>query len=133
MAASAFDAYRQVGTVTADPIALTSMLYEGALKAIRRARLFANSGDRQKFIDETHRAHLIIGELLSTLDLEQGDLPRTLAAVYAYCIKCIIQSTVGDVGLLSEAERHMTTIADAWKTATSQLTSAGGAGANAVA
>src|SRR5260221_14654146 len=89
MAASGFDAYRQVGTATADPITLTSMLYDGALKAIRRARIFCTQGERQRFLDETQRAHLIIGELLATLDLEQGELPRNLAALYAYCIRCI--------------------------------------------
>ena len=46
MAASGFDAYRQVGTATADPITLTSMLYDGA----RHVSIGALSAARERTI-----------------------------------------------------------------------------------
>lgn len=120
MTQNGYETYRAVDTTTADPVTLTTMLYEGALKAIRRARLFAG-GDRQKFAAEAERAHLIVGELLATLDMEQGELPRNLSAIYAYCIQRIIRASAGDVSGLDEAERHLARIADAWKAATASL------------
>jgi flagellar protein FliS len=121
MTAYAHDAYRTVRTTTADPVTLTAMLYDGALKAIRRARVFAEQGNRQRFADEATRAHLIVGELLATLDMSQGELPRSLSAIYVYCIRCIISATPTDFASLDEAEKHIGRIADSWKTATARL------------
>lgn len=115
-------AYTAVGTHTADPITLTTMLYDGAVKAMKKARLHFEGGNRERFLDEVGRAHLIVGELLATLDREKGgELAENMAAVYGYCIRCLVECTVGDIALLSEAEGHITRIADAWKAATAQL------------
>lgn len=118
---SGYNAYKSSEVLTADPVTLTTMLYDGAIKAMKKARIFHESGNRQGFLDEATRAHLIVGELLVTLDMEQGDLPKTLSGLYAYCMRSIIESTLGDLSKLDEAERHITRIADAWKQATASL------------
>lgn len=119
---NAYDAYRTADVSTADPVTLTTMLYEGALKALKKARMFHADGRRERFLDETQRAHLIIGELLATLDHEKGgEMAANLAAIYAYSIRCIIDSTTGDVAKLDEAEKHITRIAEAWRSATTEL------------
>ena len=119
MTTKAYDAYKTVTTTTADPITLTTMLFDGGVKAIRKARLHHEGGNREGFVKETERAYLIVGELLATLDLEQGELPKVLSGLYAYCMKCIIESSMGDMSKLDEAEVHFSRIADAWKSATS--------------
>lgn len=122
MTTEGYNAYRTVGTTTADPVTLTTMLYDGALKALRRARMFAQQGETQRFFDETGRAHLIVGELLATLDMEQGgEIARTLSALYVYCMRCIIEASLTDTGKLFEAERHIGRIAGAWRQATDEL------------
>ncbi len=136
MTTEGYNAYRTVGTTTADPVTLTTMLYDGALKALRRARMFAQQGETQRFFDETGRAHLIVGELLATLDMEQGgEIARTLSALYVYCMRCIIEARADNTAMLDEAERHITRITDAWKKATDELRTqaATGAAAEAVA
>lgn len=136
MTTEGYTAYRTVGTTTADPVTLTTMLYDGALKALRRARMFAQQGETQRFFDETGRAHLIVGELLATLDMEQGgEIARTLSALYVYCMRCIIEARADNTAMLDEAERHITRITDAWKKATDELRTqaATGAAAEAVA
>lgn len=136
MTTEGYNAYRTVGTTTADPVTLTTMLYDGALKALRRARMFAQQGETQRFFDETGRAHLIVGELLATLDMEQGgEIARTLSALYVYCMRCIIEARADNTAMLDEAERHITRITDAWKKATDELRTqaASGAAAEAVA
>ena len=69
---SATDAYKSSKILTAEPVRITSMLLAGALAAMRKARLNFEEGDREVFVDELKRACLIIGELRSSLDFEQG-------------------------------------------------------------
>jgi flagellar protein FliS len=83
--------------------------------------LHLESGNRQGYYNETNRAYLIIGELASTLDMSQGEISQNLAGVYGYCMRLIVESSVGDVAKLAEVERHIGTIGDAWKTATGEL------------
>ncbi len=125
MSTNAYDAYKTVTTTTADPITLTTMLFEGAVKAIRKARIHHEGHNREGFIKETERAYLIVGELLATLDLEQGEIARMLSGVYAYCMRCIVESSLGDLAKLDEAELHLTRIGRAWKQATAELRTGG--------
>jgi flagellar protein FliS len=124
MSTSALNAYSTAPILTADPITLTSMLFDGALKAMRKARRFHEAGNRQGFIGEIDRAQLIVGELLATLDVSRGEIARNLSSIYAYCMRSLVESTLGDLSKLAEAEKHIGRIAQAWKTAAAQLRSA---------
>lgn len=108
---------------TADPVTLTTMLYDGALKAVRKARIHFEANNRDGFLRETNRAYLIVGELLATLDMDQGDLPKQLSGIYTYCMRLLIQSTLDDVKKLDEVELHIGKIGEAWKSATASLRS----------
>jgi flagellar protein FliS len=121
MTSNPYAAYRTVETMTADPVTLTTMLFDGAVKALRKARLHWENGNRQGFNDETNRAYLIIGELRATLDMSQGEIAENLAGIYAYCLRRIVEGSLGDLGKLEEAERHIARIGEAWKVATAQL------------
>jgi len=121
MSTSAYDAYKTVTTTTADPITLTTMLFDGGVKAIRKAKMHYEVKNREGFIKETERAYLIVGELLSTLDMEQGELPRQLSGIYTYCMRCIVESSLGDMAKLDEAELHLVRIGEAWRQATAEL------------
>jgi len=121
MSNNPYAAYRTVETTTADPITLTSMLYDGCIKALKKSRLHLENGNRTGFNDETNRAYLIIGELAATLDMSQGEISQNLAAIYGYCMRLIVESSVGDTGKLIEVERHISTIAESWKTATAEF------------
>ncbi len=125
MSNNPYAAYRTVEATTADPITLTTMLYEGAVKALRKSRLHWENENRQGFNDETNRAYLIVGELLATLDMSQGELAESLAGIYAYCMKLITESSLGDLAKLAEAEAHIAKIGDSWKLATAGLRGSG--------
>ncbi len=129
MSNNPYAAYRSVEATTADPITLTTMLYEGAIKALRKSRLHWENNNRQGFNDESNRAYLIIGELLATLDMNQGEISEGLASLYVYCMKLITESSLGDLTKLQEVEQHIAKICDAWKVATASLR-AQGQGAN---
>lgn len=121
MSNNPYAAYRTVETTTADPITLTTMLYDGCVKALKKACIHWENGNRNGFNDETNRAYLIIGELRATLDMDQGEISANLASVYAYCMRLIVESSLGDLARLREVEQHISTIAGAWKTATADL------------
>lgn len=122
MSANGADAYRDTAIVSANPVALTTMLFDGALRALKRARLHHEAGNRKRFLDEAERAQLILGELLASLDMEAGgEIAANLSGIYAYCIRQIIEATLGDVAKLDEVERHIGRIAAAWKEATATI------------
>ena len=94
------------------------MLFDGGVKAIKRAKMQFKSQNRLGFVNETERAYLIVGELLATLDMEQGKLPRTLSGIYAYYMRCIVESRLGDMSKLDEAKLHATRIGEAGNAST---------------
>ena len=124
MSNNPYATYRAVEATTADPITLTTMLYDGCVKALKKAALHLENGNRGGYNDETNRAYLIIGELLSTLDMSQGEISANLSGIYGYCMRLIVESSLGDIERLREVERHITTIGNAWKSATADLKAA---------
>lgn len=123
MTPSKVAAYRQTTIATAHPVAITTMLFDGALRAMRRARMRHEEGRRDEFLKELERAYLIVGELLATLDFERGgELAKQLSGIYAYCLRQLVEATLGDLEKLAEAEKHIGRIAEAWKKATAGLT-----------
>ncbi len=123
MSAEAYSAYKTVGTNTADPIVLTTMLFDGAVTAIKKARLALEDGRREVYTKESLRAYEIVGELLATLDMSQGDVPKQLSGIYAYCMRRIVESAVDGPACLEEVGQHIAAIGAAWKAATSRLRS----------
>jgi flagellar secretion chaperone FliS len=126
LSAHASSAYRTVGTVTADPIVLTTMLFDGAVTALKKARLALEDGRRDVYTRESVRAYEIIGELLATLDMTQGEVPERLSAIYTYCMRLVVESAVSGPAGLEDAGRYIASIGAAWKAATEQLRGEGG-------
>lgn len=118
MSTNGYNAYKTIDVTTASPVTLTTMLFDGALKAIKKARLSFQNGDRQGFITQAMRASDIVGELFVSLDMEQGELPRLLGDIYVYCIRRLGEATLDDVAKLDEVEMHISRVANAWKEAT---------------
>jgi flagellar protein FliS len=125
MSADALAAYKSSKVTTADPISLVVMLFEGALKAVRKARIHHESGDLEKYANEVERATLIIGELLTALDTDQGDIPKTLSGIYSYCMSCLVLAMGGDIAKLDEVEANIGRIAQAWTQAAKNLAETG--------
>jgi flagellar protein FliS len=114
--------YKSASINSASPVKITTMLMEGAVKAVKKAQIHYDAGNREKFLHENNRGQLIIGELLSTLDMEAGgEIAQNLQAIYAYCIRTLIEATVEGPEKLEEVILHMDRITTAWKTATAEL------------
>ncbi len=118
MSRNAYDAYSNTSVLSADGVTLTTMLYDGLLKSIKKARLFHEAKNTKGYANEIERINLILGELLASLDLSQGKIPEQMSALYVYCMRATIEASIGGPGRLREVEQVITNIATAWKTAT---------------
>ncbi len=124
MPVKAHDVYHQVRTTTADPIELTTLLFDAAVNALRKARIHHKERASRRYAESIEKAYLIIGELLATLDLEQGELPVRLAGIYTYCLSQLTEASLGDAARLDEVEKHIGRISGAWKVAAESYRSA---------
>lgn len=118
MTKNPYAAYASTSVLSADPVTLTTMLFDGALKAIRKAKLQHEIQNRQGYLDAIERSSLIIGELLASLDMSQGEIPERLSGIYAFCLRRLVDATIGGPAPLNDVESNITTIAEAWKAAT---------------
>jgi flagellar protein FliS len=125
MSADALAAYKASKVTTADPVTLVVLLFEGALKAVRKARIHHEAGNQEKYVSEVERATLIVGELLAALDTEQGEIPKTLSGIYSYSMSCLLLAMSGDVAKLDEVEMNIGRIAQAWTQAARNLAESG--------
>jgi flagellar secretion chaperone FliS len=118
--------YKSATITSADPVTITTMLFDGAVKALKKSQLHEQAGNHERFLAEAERAQLIIGELLATLDLEAGgEIAENLQAIYVYCIKTIIDATVDGPEKIADVILHIERITSAWKTATADLAASG--------
>ena len=112
------NAYKNARILTAEPVRVTAMLLDGGVRAMRKARVHNEAGRREPFVSEIERASLIVGELRAALDMEQGgEIAKNLADLYAYCLRCLFDASLGDMERLAEAEKVVARVADAWRQA----------------
>ncbi|HYL77303.1 MAG TPA: flagellar export chaperone FliS [Bryobacteraceae bacterium] len=102
--------------LTANPVRLVELLYRGALDSIASARRHLASGNiraRSKAIAKTME---IVTELSLSLNQEAGgELSQTLAELYAYTETLLIEANARQTDPpLAEAERLLSTLAEAW-------------------
>lgn len=121
MSRNAYDAYSNTSIMSADGVTLTTMLYDGLLKAIKKARLFHEASNAKSYANEIERINLILGELISSLDLSQGDIPEQMSALYVYCMRATIDASLKGPERLSEVELIIGNVAAAWKSATAGI------------
>ena len=121
MSRTAYDVYTSTSVLSADGITLTTMLYDGLLKAVKKARLLHEVQNSNGYAREIERINLILGELISSLDLSQGQLPEQMSALYVYCMRATVDASLKGPARLSEVEAIIGNIATAWKQATAGM------------
>lgn len=115
-------AYAQIGVesavMSASQQQLVTMLFDGALSALIRARLFMQDGNLQgKGTSLSKAINIIENGLKIGLDEDSSDeLTKNLLALYAYMVRRLLQANLhNDVSAVEEVEGLMRNIADAWK------------------
>lgn len=107
--------YRDNQVLTASPAELLLMLYDGALRFVRRA---AAALEQQEYA-EAHlylgRAQQIVAELMASLDFEQGTLSENLFNLYEYIHFRLTEANLGRSGApLGEVERMLLSLRESW-------------------
>lgn len=120
--ANGTQAYAKIGVessvMSANQEQLISMLFDGAISALIRARLFMQDGNIQGKGNSISKAiNIIESGLKQGLDGQSGDeLTDNLLGLYAYMVRRLIQANLrNDVEALEEVEGLLRNIADAWK------------------
>ena len=121
-AAKGTQAYAQIGVesavMSASQQQLVTMLFDGVLSALVRARLFMQDNNQQgKGVSLSKATNIIENGLRVSLDEESKDeLTQNLIALYSYMVRRLLQANLrNDVSAVEEVETLMRNIADAWK------------------
>ena len=115
-------AYAQIGVesavMSASQQQLVTMLFDGALSALIRARLFMQDGNQQgKGLSLSKAINIIENGLKVGLVENNGDeLTQNLIALYAYMVRRLLHANVNnDASAIEEVENLLRNIADGWK------------------
>ncbi|BDN33142.1 flagellar export chaperone FliS [Escherichia coli] len=121
-AAKGTQAYAQIGVesavMSASQQQLVTMLFDGVLSALVRARLFMQDNNQQgKGVSLSKAINIIENGLRVSLDEESKDeLTQNLIALYSYMVRRLLQANLrNDVSAVEEVETLMRNIANAWK------------------
>lgn len=112
--------YRQVEVDTAvavsDPHTLITMLFDGALAQLTRARAALRAHDAAAKGEAIGRATRIVEEgLNASLDLRGGELAGNLRALYDYMNRRLLQANLrNDESIVQEVAQLLQTLRGAW-------------------
>ena len=109
-------AYRQQSVLTATPGQLVVMLYDGCLRFLHQASYAMREDQRAVASDRLDRADAIIGELLATLDLEQGGvIAGRLQGIYVFCHAQLLEARgANDPAPVDKVAELLDELREAW-------------------
>src|SRR4051812_42677556 len=88
-------AYLESRVLSADPVELVNMLYQGCTLAVREARHFLAEGRIAERSREINTAFEILVELESSLDRKKGgDISRRLSLLYDYMRRRLLEANM---------------------------------------
>ncbi len=112
-----YSQYQKTQVTTASREKILLMLYEGAIRFTKQARLAMEKekiAEKGKFIS---KATAILSELMATLDFKAGgELAVDLENLYVFMIDKLIEANINnDVKALNNVEELLMTLYEAWK------------------
>ncbi|CAG9178907.1 flagellar export chaperone FliS [Cupriavidus pinatubonensis] len=120
-ARQAINAYAQVGVQTgamsASPVKLITMLYDGARAAIARAKFHLENGEIVARGNAISKAIDIVDNgLRAVLDHEAGgEVSANLESLYEYMVRRLMLANLhSDGAMLDEVDRLLESLASAW-------------------
>jgi flagellar protein FliS len=115
--------YQDTEIQSADPLELVILLYEGALRHLRRAEIATESSQTATRAESIGRALAIIGELQATLDHQRGgEIARSLGRLYEYITRQLTRANLGGGKTeLSEVAGILETLLSGWKEARAKV------------
>jgi flagellar protein FliS len=120
---SKLNAYRQTAVTTASREQVLIMLYEGAIKHLKKASESCQNKDLAAKGVAVGKAHDIINELSNSLDFNVGgEIAKNLERLYGFAIDQIIQGNLNnDPEKFDAARKVLENLLEGWKGAIQQL------------
>ncbi len=113
--ATASQAYTESSVLTAPPERLVVMLYDGAGRFLARAAAAVRTEEMAAASEPLQRAHAILDELLTTLDLEAGEVAERLQSIYLFCKRTLIEAQLArDPEPIERVAKLLAVLRDAW-------------------
>lgn len=113
--ATASQAYTESSVLTAPPERLVVMLYDGAGRFLARAAAEVRAEEMAAASEPLQRAHAILDELLTTLDLEAGEVAERLQSIYLFCKRTLIEAQLArDPEPIERVAKLLAVLRDAW-------------------
>ncbi len=109
--------YKQTNLLTANPVKLVIMCYDGAIGYLKDARDFYRGRNYEAKAKALQRAVDIIHEMNISLDLDKGgDIARNLRSLYLYMIQILTEADLKkDVAKFDDVIRMLEELGDGWK------------------
>lgn len=115
----AHDTYAQNNVGIESPTKLIEMLYEGVLRFNAQAKKAIKDENIEKKVYWINRSIAIMTELLSILDVRQGEIAEYLDGLYQYEIKLLTETIVDeDIAKLDEVSGVFKGLLEAWRETT---------------
>ncbi len=120
-AAASPNAYRESAVLSAPPEMLVVMLYDGARRFLFQAGVAMQNHQIELSHRKLRRAEDIIQHLRDTLDMDQGELPQRLEAIYLFCLRHLQQARFDrDAKKLEQVSNLLGELREAWAAISSQ-------------
>lgn len=116
---SALSTYQTQDIETASPEKLLIMLYDGAIRFLKKAREAMVAKDYQSLNTNMKRTQDIISELMGSLNFEiGGDIARNLFDLYEYYNYRLLQANMkNDTAMIDEVLKHLVDLKATWEEA----------------
>jgi flagellar protein FliS len=116
MPSNAQDVYLESRVLSADPLELVQLLYQGALDAVENARQRLRQGDIAARSRQIAKAGAILTELACSLDpAAGGEFSRTLLELYDYMQRRLLEANIAQSEpILAEVSRLLATLLEGW-------------------
>lgn len=116
---NAHNIYAQNNIGIESPAKLIEMLYEGVLRFNAQAKRAIMDGNIEKRVYWTNRSTAIITELISSLDLDQGNIAHYLERLYNYEIHLLARvNNENSIVALDEVSNVFKGLLEAWRETT---------------
>ena len=116
MGANPYAQYQKTQIETADHGKLLLMLYDGALRFLGRAGKALEDKDMEKASQNLLRTQDIVAELMSSLDIDSGEIAVSLFRLYEYLYYLLVQANMKkDKDLLPQVESMLIELRDTWQ------------------
>ena len=116
---TAYNTYAQNDIGIESPEKLIEMLYEGVLRFNAQAKKAIKDENLEKKVYWTNRSISIVTELISVIDVSQGQIAEYLDGLYAYEIKLLTLASIeNDTEKLDEVSNVFKSLLEAWREST---------------